>query len=77
MRLRCARASLRSSVVISDRERFRGAAPSSLEVGAGRDFAGGLVVVVGGRDDVEDSGEHVDEGDGETRSAEESIVAID
>lgn len=35
------------------------------------------MVVVGGRDDVEDSGEHVDEGDGETRSAEESIVAID
>jgi len=42
---------------MSDRDRFRGATLSSLDVGGGRDFAGGLeVVVVVGRDDVEDSG---------------------
>ena len=37
------------------RDRFRGAAPSSLDVGAGRDFAGGLEVVDEEGDDGEDS----------------------
>ena len=47
---------MRSSAVISVRDRFRGAAPSSLDVGAGRDLAGGLEVVDEGGDDGEDSG---------------------
>jgi hypothetical protein len=48
-----------------DRDRFLGASPSSLDVGGGRDFAGGLeVVVVIGRDDEEDSGVWDGEGDG-------------
>jgi hypothetical protein len=47
IRLRWARASFRSSGVMSDRDRFRGAVPSSLDVGAGRDFAADLEVVVG------------------------------
>jgi len=66
---------LRSSAVMSDRDRFRGAPRSSLDVGAGRDFAAGLEVVVDGRDDVEDAG--VPEGDGEGRArSEELTVAI-
>jgi len=70
MRLRWARASLRSSGVMSDRDRFRGMSSSSLDVGGGRDFAGGLeVVVVVGRDDVEDSGVSEGEGDGRVRLA--------
>ena len=37
------------------RDRFRGAGLSSLDVGAGRDLAGGLEVVDEGGDDGEDS----------------------
>jgi len=39
-----------------------------LDVGAGRDFAAGLEKVVGGSDDVEDSGVCDGEGDGRARS---------
>ena len=45
---------MRSSVVKSERDRFRGAAPSS-DVGAGRDLAGGLEEVDEGGDDGVDS----------------------
>lgn len=38
------------------RARFRGAEPSSLDVGAGRDFFADLEVVSAGRDDVDDIG---------------------
>jgi hypothetical protein len=38
------------------RDRFRGAAPSSEDVGAGRDLAGGLEVVDERGDDGDDSG---------------------
>ena len=70
MRLRWARASLRSSGVMFDRDRFRGVTSSSLDVGGGRDFAGGFeVVVVVGRDDVEDSGVSEGEGEGRVRLA--------
>jgi hypothetical protein len=42
---------------MSDRDRFRGGAPFSLDVGAGRDFAADLeVAVVEDGDDVEDFG---------------------
>ena len=70
MRLRWARASLRSSAVMSERDRFRGAGLSSLDVGGGRDFAADLEVVAAGRDDVEDSGVCDGEGDGRARLAE-------
>lgn len=48
---------MRSSVVMSERDRFRGAAPSS-DVGAGRDLAGGLEVVDEGDDGVDSDGWH-------------------
>ena len=57
---------MRSSGVMSDRDRFRGTGASSLDVGGGRDFVAGLEVVVVGRDDVDDSG--VCGGDGEGRA---------
>ena len=54
---------MRSSGVISERDRFRGAAPSSLDVGAGRDLAGGLEVVDEEGGDGDDSGDwHGDDG---------------
>jgi hypothetical protein len=76
IRLRWARASLRSSGVMPVRDRFRGAAPSWLDVGAGRDFAAGLEVVVDGRDGMESSEECDGDGDGRARS-EVSTVAMD
>jgi hypothetical protein len=48
---------LRSSVVISERDRFRGVAPSS-DVGAGRDLAGVLEVVDEGGDGEDSVGWH-------------------
>jgi len=76
IRLRWARASLRSSGVMTDRDRFRGAVLSWLDVGAGRDFAGGLEVGVDGRDGMGASEECDGDGDGRARS-EVLTVAMD
>jgi len=74
IRLRWARASLRSSGVMSDRDRFRGAEPSWLDVGAGRDFAAGLEVVVDERDGMGASEECDGDGDGRVKSEELAVA---
>lgn len=78
IRLRWARASLRSSGVMPDRDRFRGAVSSWLDVGAGRDFAGGLEVVVDVGDGTGVSEECDGDGDGDGRARSEVLTeAID
>jgi hypothetical protein len=74
IRLRWARASLRSSGVMTDRDRFRGAVLSWLDVGAGRDFAGGLEVAVDGRDGMGASEECDGDGDGDGRARSEVLT---
>ena len=76
IRLRWARASLRSSGVMTVRDRFRGAALSWSDVGAGRDFAGGLEVGVDGRDGMGPSEECDGDGDGDGR-ARSDVLTVD
>jgi hypothetical protein len=59
---------------MTDRDRFRGAVLSWLDVGAGRDFAGGLEVAVDGRDGMGASEECDGDGDGDGRARSEVLT---
>lgn len=64
---------MRSSVLISERDRFRGAASSSLDVGAGRDLAGGLEVEDEEGDGDDSGGWHGDDG----RARSETLTEVE
>jgi hypothetical protein len=60
---------------MSVRDRFRGAAPSSLDVGAGRDLAGGLEEV--DEDEGEDDGEGGWHGSDDRRARLEALTGVE